>query len=51
MKLELMNRLLEMEKIISYKGKMKIIDKLVNDTGAAHTLISSDIARGHRYLF
>lgn len=28
---------------ISYKGKTKIIDKLVIDTGAAHTLISSDI--------
>ena len=28
---------------ISYKGKTKIIDKLVIDTGAAHTLISSDM--------
>ena len=43
MKLELVNRLLEVEMTISYKGKKKIIDKLVIDTGAAHTLISSDI--------
>ena len=43
MKLELVNRLLEVEMTISYKGKTKIIDKLVIDTGAAHTLISSDI--------
>lgn len=28
---------------ISYKGKMKMIGKLVIDTGAAHTIISSDI--------
>lgn len=28
---------------ISYKGKTKVIDKLIIDTGAAHTLISSDI--------
>lgn len=43
MKLELVNHLLEVEMTISYKGKTKIIDKLVIDTGAAHTLISSDI--------
>ncbi|MFE8698135.1 retropepsin-like aspartic protease [Cytobacillus sp. FJAT-53684] len=43
MKLELVNRLLEVEMAISYKGKTKILDKLVIDTGAAHTLISSDI--------
>ncbi|MDQ0218356.1 hypothetical protein ELQ35_12320 [Peribacillus cavernae] len=43
MKLELVNRLLEVKMAISYKGKTKIIDKLVIDTGAAHTLISSDI--------
>ena len=43
MKLELVNRLLEVELTIFYKGKKKIIDKLVIDTGAAHTLISSDI--------
>ncbi|GIN73647.1 hypothetical protein J14TS2_41220 [Bacillus sp. J14TS2] len=42
MKLKKVNRLLEAEMEISYKGKMKIIDKLVIDTGAAHTLISSD---------
>ncbi|MFJ8236341.1 hypothetical protein ACIQ34_11405 [Ureibacillus sp. NPDC094379] len=43
MKLELVNRLLEVEMVISYKGKKKIVDKLVIDTGAAHILISSDI--------
>lgn len=43
MKLKLVNRLLEVEMTISYKGKIKTIDKLVIDTGAAHTLISSDI--------
>ena len=37
MKLELVNRLLEVEMTISYKGKTKIIDKLVIDTGAAHS--------------
>lgn len=42
MKLELVNRLLEVEMMISYKGKTKIIDRLVIDTGAAHSLISSD---------
>ncbi|CAM3183876.1 aspartyl protease family protein [Filibacter tadaridae] len=43
MKLKLINHLLEVEMVISYKGKTKIVDKLVIDTGAAHTLISSDI--------
>lgn len=43
MKLELVNRLLEVEMTISYREKTKVIDKLVIDTGAAHTLISSDI--------
>ncbi|MCJ7842162.1 retroviral-like aspartic protease family protein [Lederbergia sp. NSJ-179] len=43
MKLEIVNRLLEVEMTISYKGKTKIIDKLIIDTGAAHTLISSDV--------
>ena len=43
MKLDFVNRLLEVEMTISYRGKMKTIDKLVIDTGAAHTLISSDI--------
>ncbi|VEF47521.1 Uncharacterised protein [Bacillus freudenreichii] len=43
MKLELVNRLLEAEMMISYKGKTKLLDKLVIDTGAALTLISSDI--------
>ena len=43
MKLELVNRLLEVEMMIAHKGKKKIVDKLVIDTGAAHTLISSDI--------
>ncbi|MCB5237702.1 MULTISPECIES: retropepsin-like aspartic protease [Niallia] len=43
MKLELVNCLLEVEMTISYKGKTKVIDKLIIDTGAAHTLISSDI--------
>jgi predicted aspartyl protease len=43
MKLKLVNHLLEVEMTISYKGKTKTIDRLVVDTGAAHTLISSDI--------
>ncbi|WP_106497285.1 aspartyl protease family protein [Lentibacillus sp. Marseille-P4043] len=43
MRLEFVNNLLEVEMTISYKGKMKTIDKLVVDTGAAHTLISSDV--------
>ncbi|HHY71638.1 MAG TPA: clan AA aspartic protease [Bacillus bacterium] len=43
MKVEFVNHLLEVEMTISYKGKKKTIDKLVIDTGAAHTLISSDI--------
>lgn len=43
MKLEVVNRLLEIEMMISYKGKSKLVDKLVVDTGAAHTLISSDV--------
>lgn len=43
MKLELVNRLLEIEMTVSFKGKTKIIDKLVIDTGAAHTLLSTDI--------
>lgn len=43
MKLEIVNRLLEVEMTISYNGKSKKIDKLVIDTGAAHTLISFDI--------
>lgn len=43
MRLELVNHLLEAEMMILYKGKTKIIDKLVVDTGAAHTLISSDV--------
>ena len=43
MKLDLVNHLLEMEMTISYKGETKVIDKLVIDTGAAHTLISSDV--------
>ncbi len=43
MELELRNYLLETAMTISYKGKTMLIDKLVVDTGAAHTLISSDI--------
>ncbi len=43
MKLDFVNHLLEVEMTISYKGKKLTIDKLVIDTGAAHTLISSDI--------
>ncbi|WML41525.1 retropepsin-like aspartic protease [Neobacillus sp. OS1-2] len=43
MKLELVNLLLEGKMAISYKGQAKVIDKLVVDTGAAHTLISSDV--------
>jgi len=43
MKLNFVNHLLEVEMTISYRGKRKAIDKLVIDTGAAFTLISSDI--------
>ena len=43
MKLELVNQLLEVEMLISYRGKTKLVDKLIVDTGAAHTLISSDV--------
>ncbi|MEQ6377656.1 retropepsin-like aspartic protease [Bacillaceae bacterium S4-13-56] len=43
MKLDFVSHLLEVEMKISYKGQRKTIDKLVIDTGAAHTLISSDI--------
>jgi hypothetical protein len=43
MKLKLVIRLLEVEMTITYKGKTKLIDKLVIDTGAAHTLLSTDI--------
>ncbi|WP_339254281.1 retropepsin-like aspartic protease [Sporosarcina sp. FSL W8-0480] len=43
MKLGVVNQLLEVEMIISYKNKSKRLDKLVVDTGAAHTLISTDI--------
>ena len=43
MKLDFVNHLLEVEMTISYKEKKKTIDNLVIDTGAAHTLISSDI--------
>lgn len=43
MKLDFVNHLLEVEMTIFYKGIKKTIDKLVIDTGAAHTLISSDI--------
>lgn len=43
MELELRNHLLETEMTISYKGKTMLIDKLVVDTGASHTLISFDI--------
>jgi len=34
MKLELVNHLLEVEMLISYKGKTKLVDRLVVDTGA-----------------
>lgn len=42
MKIELANRLLEVNMTICYKGQTKVIDKLVVDTGADHTIISSD---------
>jgi len=38
MKLEFVNHLLEVEMTISYRGRVKTIDKLVIDTGAAHSL-------------
>ncbi|MCM3764482.1 retropepsin-like aspartic protease [Neobacillus niacini] len=43
MKLELINQLLESQITICYNGQTKVIDKLIIDTGAAHTIISSDI--------
>lgn len=51
MKLEVVNRLLEVEMLISYKGRTKVLDKLVVDTGAAHTVISSDVVEDQGIYF
>lgn len=43
MKMELINHLLETKMTIFYKGESIVVDKLVIDTGASHSIISSDI--------
>ncbi|GAX88440.1 aspartyl protease family protein [Effusibacillus lacus] len=42
MKIDLVNHLLHTSLIITYGGRTESIDRLVVDTGAAQTLISSD---------
>lgn len=42
MKIDLMGGLLQTSMTINYKGQPLIIDKLVIDTGASHTLLSVD---------
>ncbi|WP_248930351.1 retropepsin-like aspartic protease [Paenibacillus hamazuiensis] len=42
MKIDLVERLLQTSITINYKGQALIIDKLVIDTGASHTLLSVD---------
>ena len=42
MKIELIDNLLHASLTITYKGKTKVIDNMVVDTGTAYTLISSD---------
>lgn len=43
MRIYLIDHLLQTSLVLSYKGKSLKIDNLVIDTGAAHTLLSSDI--------
>lgn len=43
MKVEYSDYLLQTAITICYQGKTKTIDRMVIDTGAAHTLISSDV--------
>jgi hypothetical protein len=42
MKIDLVDGLLQTAITINYKGQALIIDKLVIDTGASHTLLSAD---------
>lgn len=42
MKVNIINGLLQTSLSITYQGQTKIIDRLIVDTGAARTLISSD---------
>lgn len=42
MKIDLVDGLLQTSITINYKGQALIIDKLVIDTGASHTLLSAD---------
>ncbi|MCA1291922.1 retroviral-like aspartic protease family protein [Paenibacillus sp. alder61] len=44
MQIEYIDSLLQASMTISYKGRSLTVDHLVIDTGAAHSLISSDIA-------
>jgi len=44
MQIEYIDNLLQTSMMIRYKGRSLTIDHLVIDTGAAHSLISSDIA-------
>ncbi|QGQ97882.1 hypothetical protein EHS13_24840 [Paenibacillus psychroresistens] len=43
MKIDYINGLLQTSITITYKGKSIVIDKLVIDTGASHSLLSADI--------
>lgn len=43
MKIDYVDYLLQTSLTIHYQGKTKVIDRMVIDTGAAHSLISSDI--------
>ncbi len=43
MNVELIQGLLHATIILEYKGKRKQIDHVVIDTGAAHSIISSDV--------
>ncbi|MGO4887299.1 aspartyl protease family protein [Anaerobacillus sp. MEB173] len=43
MKIEYVDYLLQTSLTIQYQGKIKVVDRMVIDTGAAHSLISSDV--------
>jgi len=43
MKIDFVNYLLQTSITIHYRGKLKVIDRMVIDTGAAHSLLSSDM--------
>lgn len=43
MRIDLIDNLLQTSMTIYYKGRSLTIDNLVIDTGAAHSLLSSDI--------